>query len=124
MTQPLALVVYEKLLPGTQLVNRLQDMGYRVQVVDNPSALLETAEATKPLIVFVDLQSTRVNMLEAVAALKAHSPTSHLPVVAFGPEDDAETQQNARTSGVTLLASEVMLANHLPQVLEQALRID
>jgi CheY-like chemotaxis protein len=107
MTQPLALVVYEKLLPGTQLVNRLQDMGYRVQVVDNPSALLETAEATKPLIVFVDLQSTRVNMLEAVA-----------------PEDDAETQQNARTSGVTLLASEVMLANHLPQVLEQALRID
>jgi len=26
MTQPLALVFYEKLLPGSQLVNRLQDL--------------------------------------------------------------------------------------------------
>ena len=37
--QPLALVLYEKLLPGTQLVNRLQDLNYRVQTV-NDAALL------------------------------------------------------------------------------------
>ena len=30
MTQPLALVWYEKLMPGSKLVNRLQDLGYRV----------------------------------------------------------------------------------------------
>ena len=29
MTRPLALFVYEKLLPGGPLVNRLQDLGYR-----------------------------------------------------------------------------------------------
>ena len=33
MTQPLALVLYEKLLPGSQLVNRLQDLNYRVQAI-------------------------------------------------------------------------------------------
>ena len=33
MTQPLALVFYEKLMPGSQLVNRLQDLNYRVQAV-------------------------------------------------------------------------------------------
>ena len=39
MTQPLALVVYEKLLPGTQLVNRLQDLHYRVQAVTDADTL-------------------------------------------------------------------------------------
>src|SRR5262245_49139849 len=39
MTEPLALVVYEKLLPGSQLVNRLQDLKYRVQTVADPTQL-------------------------------------------------------------------------------------
>jgi hypothetical protein len=30
VTRPLAIVFYEKLLPGTQVVNRLTDLGYRV----------------------------------------------------------------------------------------------
>jgi hypothetical protein len=28
MTQPLALVYYEKLMPGSQLVNKLRDLNY------------------------------------------------------------------------------------------------
>ena len=38
MTQPLALVLYERLLPGSQLVNRLQDLNYRVQVIADAGA--------------------------------------------------------------------------------------
>ena len=38
MTQPLALVLYEKLLPGSQLVNRLQDLNYRVQTIADPAS--------------------------------------------------------------------------------------
>ena len=52
MTQPLALVLYEKLLPGSQLVNRLQDLNYRVQTVTEPSTLVECAEQSKPMLVF------------------------------------------------------------------------
>src|SRR5438445_9362650 len=37
MTTPLALVFYENLLPGSQLVNRLQDLGYRVQTIGDRS---------------------------------------------------------------------------------------
>ena len=40
MTQPLALVVYEKLLPGSQLLNRLQDLNYRVQAIANADSLV------------------------------------------------------------------------------------
>src|SRR3989442_450923 len=51
MTQPLALVLYERLLPGTQLVNRLQDLNYRVQTLSDPALLVDCAKQAKPMIV-------------------------------------------------------------------------
>ncbi len=75
MTQPLALVLYERLLPGTQLVNRLQDLGYRVQVVEDPSTLIQTAEITGPLLVFADLESSRANVIDIIAQLRQNAST-------------------------------------------------
>lgn len=124
MTQPLALVVYEKLLPGTQLVNRLQDLGYRVQGVNDPSALPETAEAAGPIIVFADLESAKYNVLDFVRRLRSAPATGHVPVVAFAKEYTEQMQQNARASGVTLLTSEAALTTHLPELLQQALQVE
>jgi chemosensory pili system protein ChpA (sensor histidine kinase/response regulator) len=123
MTEPLALVVYEKLLPGTQLVNRLQDLGYRVQSVGDASLLGETAEQAGPLVVFADLESTRHNLLEIIKRLRQKPATAHLPVIAFGPEDREGLQEAARAAGVTLLASEAALMDHLPELLQQALQV-
>ena len=50
MTQPLALVCYEKLLPGSQLVNRLQDLKYRVRPVADARLLVDCARQEKPMI--------------------------------------------------------------------------
>ena len=55
MTQPLALVFYEKLMPGSQLVNRLQDLNYRVQAVNDLAAFLRSAQSEGPLLAVVDL---------------------------------------------------------------------
>src|SRR2546423_14440364 len=44
MTQPLALVFYESLMPGSQVVNRLQDLKYRVQTINDPAMLLDCAQ--------------------------------------------------------------------------------
>ena len=57
MTQPLALVFYEKLLPGSQLVNRLQDLNYRVLAVNDLPALLRSAQSEGPMLAVVDLES-------------------------------------------------------------------
>jgi len=48
MTEPLALVLYEKLLPGSQVVNRLQDLKYRVESISDASRLVECAEQIRP----------------------------------------------------------------------------
>jgi CheY-like chemotaxis protein len=124
MTQPLALVLYEKILPGSQLVNRLQDLQYRVQTISDAGLLVECAEQAKPLLVLVDLESSRNNVTPAIAQLKQHPATRHLPVIAFGADKKPELQSAAKTAGVTLVVAEAAILSHLPQFLEQALVVE
>jgi CheY-like chemotaxis protein len=125
MNQPLALVLYEKLLPGSQLVNRLQDLNYRVQTVSDTSLLMECCEQTKPMLVLADLRTANQDVCGAIAKLKHNPATQHLPVIAFGDEEEgSELQKSALAAGVTLIVSESALLNHLPQCLDQALRIE
>ena len=124
MTQPLALVLYEKLLPGSQLVNRLQDLNYRVQAVSDTRLLVEYCEQTKPMLVLADLSTSHQGVCSAIARLKQNPMTQHLPVIGFGNEDKPELQQAALAAGVTLIVSESALLNHLAQCLDQALRVE
>src|ERR1019366_6495765 len=102
MTQPLALVVYERLLPGRQLVNRLQDLNYRVQVVADAERLVDCAEQAQPMLVLAALESSPTTARPARAHMKQNAATSHLPVIAFGGENATELQSAAKEAGVTL----------------------
>ena len=124
MTQPLALVLYEKLLPGTQLVNRLQDLNYRVQTVGDAALLVECAEQAKPMVVLADLESRRNNVCQAISRLKANPATQHLPVIGFGADGNEALRDQGKAAGVNLVASDAALLSHLPQLLEQALHVD
>lgn len=124
MKQPLALLLYEKLLPGGQLVNRLQDLGYRVQPVPAPADLVPTAEREKPLVAFVDLEPRFEKTCEAIAALRRNSATSHLPIIAFTAPQSEEAQESARRAGATLVVNDAALLLHLSQFLDQALQVE
>jgi CheY-like chemotaxis protein len=124
MTQPLAFVIYEKLMPGSQLVNRLQDLGYRVQTVTDIPALIELAVRDKPLVVFADLQARKFNICQALQKLKQNQSTSHLPVIAFADPGDVQLQGAAREAGATLVVHENVLLSYLEQFLEQALQVE
>jgi CheY-like chemotaxis protein len=124
MTQPLALVLYERLLPGTQLVNRLQDLKYRVQTLSDAKQLVSHAETAKPMLVLVDLESARDKACAAIGQLRQNAATQHLPVIAFARENAPELQGGARAAGATFLVTETALLSHLPQFLDQALQVD
>ena len=124
MIEPLALILYEKLLPGTQLINRLQDLNYRVQPIGDASKLVECAEQVKPMLVLVDLESTRNDVCAALARLKQNPATQHLPIIAFAAESATELQASAQAAGVTLIVSDTAILTHLPQFLEQALQLE
>jgi CheY-like chemotaxis protein len=124
MTSPLALVLYEKLLPGGQLVNRLQDLGYRVQVVSDPAALVTIAERDKPLVAFVDLEPHQSAVCQAIAALHREPATAHVPVVAIAAAGHVSLHEAAHAAGAKLVVADTSLLAHLEQFLDQALEVD
>jgi CheY-like chemotaxis protein len=121
--QPLALVFYEKLLPGSQLVNRLQDLQYRVLTVNDPGQLLAAVRREMPMLLLADL-AARADIAPVIAALKADAATAHIPVIAFAEEKAVAQLAAAEQAGAALAVSETALASYLPQLLNQALHID
>jgi CheY-like chemotaxis protein len=124
MTQPLAIVLYERLLPGSKLVNRLQDLGYRVLTVTAPNALVACAEQEKPMLAAADMVAARGGVAEAIGQLKRNPATSHIPVIAFVEDKELDLQQAARDAGANLVVGEVAILTHLEQFLDQALELD
>jgi len=121
MKQPLAFLVYEQLMPGSQLTNRLKDLGYRVQTLPDAAALVAEAEKEKPLVVIVDLTSSTTDVNAVIQQLKANTATAHLPVLAFSTKSDQAVQDAAVAAGATLVAGSEAILAQLPQLLDQVL---
>jgi CheY-like chemotaxis protein len=111
------------LLPGSQLVNRLQDLNYRVQAINDLAALLQSAQTEGPMLVVVDLESKGGDVCNVIAALKADAATQHVPIIAFAGEQSTDLQAAAQKAGATLVVGEATIANYLPQLLNQALQV-
>ncbi len=124
MTQPLALVFYERLMPGSQLVNRLQDLKYRVDATNDLASLAARARSEGPMLVFVDLESGHGEVCRAITAMKSDTATEHIPVVAFAREEMTGLQADAQAAGAKLVVGESALLSHLPELLNQALQVE
>ena len=123
MSQPLAIFFYERLMPGSQLVNRLQDLNYRVLALDNAARLAATVQREKPLLVFADLDA-KGDITAAIKKIKADETTSHVPIVGFAPDNTPDLLAAGQESGTNLAVTESALTGHLSQILEQALHVD
>lgn len=123
MLQPLAIAFYERVMPGSHLLNRLQDLKYRVLAVNNAAQLTAIVRRESPLIVFLDLE-VRGDVCDAIQRIKADPTTTHVPMVAFAPDDKSDLFEAAQKAGASLVVGESRLASHLPQLLEQALQVD
>ncbi len=124
MIQPLALLFYENLLPGTQLVNRLQDLGYRVSVIVEADKLVSRAEQDQAMVAIIDLAAEKADICAVITELKRSPKTGHIPVLAFAGKTNKKLQDRARTAGADLVAVEDAVLGHLPQLLEQVLTIE
>jgi CheY-like chemotaxis protein len=127
MTQPLArpltLLLFERLLPGGQLVNRMQDLGYRVQTIADPATVIEQAEHEKPMLIMADLDPKLQQTCEAITRLKKNPATGHIPVIAFASSSDPVLQKAALDAGATLVVNDVAILQYLQNFLDQALQV-
>lgn len=123
MDQPLAMLVYEKAMPGTQLVSRLEERGYRVRSINSLATLVEQAELEKPMLVFVDLGAKTAAACATITQLRGNSATAHIPVIALALPADTAAPEAARAAGATLVVLDSIILAHLDQFLEQALEL-
>jgi len=124
MTKPLALVFYEALLPGSQLVNRLQDLGYRVLTHSQASSLLAQVKETRPFLLVIDLASQDADLCAIIHQLRQGPETAHIPVLAFAKDSQEQLRANAHAAGATLVAGDAAVSAHLPQLLDQVLQVE
>jgi len=110
-------------MPGSQLVNRLQDLNYRVLSLGEAARLAATVQRESPMLLFIDL-ATPGDLCGAIATLRSTPATAHLPVIGFAPEDAPELLAAAQSVGANIVVSEIAVINHLSQLIEQALRVD
>jgi len=111
-------------MPGSQLVNRLQDLQYRVQVVTDPGELLVGDGRAGPMLILADLVSTRADICALIKQLRNGPATAHVPVIAFADDSELALQAAARAAGAALAVSDSALLTHLEQFIERALQVE
>jgi PleD family two-component response regulator len=119
----LALLYYSNLMPGSQLSNRLLDLGYRVHILADMAHLAETCQKEKPLVVVAEILAGGP-ALTSIAQLKKDPATQHIPVLGYAAAQDSAQQLQATDAGISLLAGNASIAEHLPRLLDQVLQMD
>jgi CheY-like chemotaxis protein len=124
MTKPLALIFYERLMPGSQLVNRLQDLGYRVSTCTDVASVHTQVAKDLPMVIVMDLTSERGDVNGVIKDIRGSEQTSHIPIIAFAAKTNKAAQNSAVEAGAKLVAIDDAILQQLPHLLEQALEVD
>ena len=123
MLQPLAIVFYERIMPGSQLVNRLQDLNYRVRAVHNLVDLADKVYRDAPMLVIADL-AAQGDVCGVIEKIKADPATAHVPIISFAPDNRMNLLTAAQKARANQSVIESVLLNHLQSILEQALQLE
>lgn len=123
MTKPLALLLHDRPMPGSELATRFEELDYRVVIIADPAELAAAAEREKPMVVVADLTSRRGDVLAAIAGLGRSGATVHVPVIAYGPREDQKLRVSVERAGARVVATDPTIVPHLAQFLAQALEV-
>jgi len=124
MLKPLALLCCENAVLGSQLLHRLDDLGYRTETKSNVLQLVREAVFAKPLVIIMDLVGPQAGLLEAIRRLRETTDTNHIPIIGIARDPSQEFQAEAVSAGVTLVAMESGILAQLDRLLDQALAVD
>ena len=120
----MAIVFYERLLPGSQVVNRLTDIGYRVQAIHTAAEVPQVVEKLLPMVLVADLVVRAGDFSSVISLLKKSETTKHVPVLGFCDPKKTKVVEAALASGANLVAGDAGILEQLPQLLEHVLALD
>ncbi len=124
VTKPLAIVFYEKLLPGSRVANRLADLGWRVTEAKLAGGLFPLVRDQKPVLVVAELALRTGDLCPVIQQLRAAPETAHVPVLAYGDPKNQKLVDAAVAAGAKLVAAEAGILDQLPQLIEHLLEME
>lgn len=124
VTQPLAIVFYETLLPGRQLANKLTDLGYRVQTATVAAGVADLVRKERPMVLIAQLGLRHGDFCGVIAELKKDPAVAHVPVIGYTSTKDKKLQDAAVKAGAKLVAADSAILDQLPHLLEHALAVE
>jgi CheY-like chemotaxis protein len=124
MVQPLALLFFERVMPGSQLQTRLEALGYRVHITSSVEDIFPLAKSLKPLIIFADLITKKKDVCPVFSRIHQDPETQHIPIIAITDSSDPGLEATAREAGANIVVSESAIAMHLKPLRALALAVE
>ena len=124
VTKPLAVVFYERLLPGSRVSNRLADLGWRVSEAKAASDIVHLVRTERALVVVAELELRSGDLCPVIAELKASPETEHVPVLGYSNPNNRRLSDAALAAGARLVVAEAGVCDQLPQLLEHVLAVE
>jgi CheY-like chemotaxis protein len=124
VTKPLAVVFYESLLPGSQLTNKLADLGWRVLTSGRAADVAELVRKEKPMVLVAQLTLKQGDFCGVIRELKRDPTLAHIPVIGYTALRNQKLQDAAVKAGAKLVAAESAILDQLPHLLEHALAVE
>ena len=87
--------------------------GLEVGTAREPAGLVEACRARHPALVFVDLDSQRLAVLDGVRALRATPELAGIPIVGFVSHTQVEQARAAEAAGCTRVLTRGQFVNEL-----------
>lgn len=124
MTKPLAIVFHETLLPGSQIANRLTDLGWRVKSVNIAANVAALVRREMPMVLIAELALRHGDFCGVIRELKEDLTIAHVPVLGYSSQNNQKLQDDAIAAGARLVAASSAILDQLPQLLEHALAVE
>lgn len=124
VTKPLAVVFYERLLPGSRIANRLADLGWRVAEAKQAGDIVGLVRSERPLVVVAELQLRTGDLCSVISELKLAPETEHVPVLGYGDPKNQRLADAALAAGARLVVAEAGVCDQLPQLLDHVLAVE
>lgn len=123
-TQPTALVVHDRLMPGSALANRLVDRGWRVHSRSGVDGLLEWMHSYRPMLLVIQLDLRGSDVCRLIQDLRAEARLTHIAVLAYGPLANGRLRESAIAAGAQVVAADSSILDQLPSLIDTALAVD
>ncbi len=108
--------------PGIRrlIATTLEDVsGYRMTEAGDGHEAVERALASRPAIVFLDIDMPRLNGIEACRRLRSEPTTADATIVMLTGDSDDEAERDARAAGADLFLTKPFSPLHLLRLVDR-----